>query len=417
MAWGADGYSITGGPSGGFRGYAATVLEAKDFVKPRGYVLLVGRTTTDINDDDCAVSNCGGSATSLFANGGLGAFGDGNGTVTDAMYLLAGGGGAAACVNSDASGSFPAGGAAASVGFGGPPGTGQTLNSLAANGGGHSGWEGKAAQKDGGGGGGGSAELSGSAGGSGMGGVAAAANGTCATFWYEGRVPALVYDNNGNFSAGRGGAYGRADKGSNHANAGGGGAGYGAGGGGTPGKQPNFNKWGSGGGGGSTALKNTTIDPTWTNFPAAPGAPNFPVFQRSRNPNVPNADAYAGGPFLLIHPLPVSSRGFFETTEFVRILQVGDTVLQFQPDGNLVVVDYSVQPPNPLWAPSPAIDGRGGTGISFQSGDGNLVIYASGNPIWSTGTVNVKATTLSLYENGRLVILDADGKTLWSNGL
>jgi hypothetical protein len=52
--------------------------------------------------------------------------------------------------------------------------------------------------------------------------------------------------------------------------------------------------------------------------------------------------------------------------------------------------------------------GSGGHVLAFQS-DGNLVIWAGGTPVWSTGTTGRGATALVMQDDGNLVLWGLSG--------
>jgi hypothetical protein len=69
---------------------------------------------------------------------------------------------------------------------------------------------------------------------------------------------------------------------------------------------------------------------------------------------------------------------------------------------------------SPIWASGTS--SYPGTRVAFQQ-DGNLVVYGvKENALWSSDTWNkgTNPKTLTLTEQGRLVIKDANGSELWS---
>lgn len=55
--------------------------------------------------------------------------------------------------------------------------------------------------------------------------------------------------------------------------------------------------------------------------------------------------------------------------------------------------------------------------IAFAlQGDGNVVLYASGAPVWSSGTVGVNARELVMQGDGNLVLYAQDSSAPWSSG-
>lgn len=92
------------------------------------------------------------------------------------------------------------------------------------------------------------------------------------------------------------------------------------------------------------------------------------------------------------------------------LLQSGAYTLAWQGDGNLVLY----QSGQARWA-----SGTNGKGelLSFQD-DGNLVIYGSGRAIWSSKTPDnwnggKGGDRLMLCENGNLAVVNVDNKVLW----
>jgi serine protease len=97
-------------------------------------------------------------------------------------------------------------------------------------------------------------------------------------------------------------------------------------------------------------------------------------------------------------------------------LQVGQSLvskdgrfrLVLQGDGNMVVY----QGGTPLWASSTV--GRGSSYAPMQ-GDGNLVIYtAAGHPVWASGTNGNPGAVLVMQSDGNLVIYTSTGTALWA---
>jgi hypothetical protein len=79
-----------------------------------------------------------------------------------------------------------------------------------------------------------------------------------------------------------------------------------------------------------------------------------------------------------------------------------------QPDGNFVVYEGE----SPLWSSNTV---GSGDHVSFQ-GDGNLVVYTSGNQaVFSAATNGAGGTTLSMRSDGTLVILNSGGGVVWSS--
>jgi hypothetical protein len=88
----------------------------------------------------------------------------------------------------------------------------------------------------------------------------------------------------------------------------------------------------------------------------------------------------------------------------------GQYRLQYQNDGNLVLVDTWTNPWTPIWS-SGTNDWN--PGFVAMQGDGNLVIYnGDNNPVWATGTGAYSGAYLALLDTGTLVIL-LDGYARW----
>ena len=51
-----------------------------------------------------------------------------------------------------------------------------------------------------------------------------------------------------------------------------------------------------------------------------------------------------------------------------------------------------------------------------MQGDGNLVVYGNGLPIWNAGTFGHPGASATLQLDGRLVVHEQDGTTLWTSG-
>jgi hypothetical protein len=80
----------------------------------------------------------------------------------------------------------------------------------------------------------------------------------------------------------------------------------------------------------------------------------------------------------------------------------------YQGDGNLVLYDGGT----PLWASG--TNGRP-VGVCIMQGDGNLVIYArGGQPIWSSDTWQHPGSRLVVQDDGNVVIYRPDGTPVWS---
>jgi len=115
--------------------------------------------------------------------------------------------------------------------------------------------------------------------------------------------------------------------------------------------------------------------------------------------------------------------------------------LRVQDDGNLVVYQGSaalwstgtfVAAPPPPPPPPPAGCGVANGGTSFapgqgvtscdgrftfvHQGDGNVVLYKQGAPLWSTGTHGTSTSTLAMQGDGNLVLYRTNGSARWSTG-
>ena len=86
----------------------------------------------------------------------------------------------------------------------------------------------------------------------------------------------------------------------------------------------------------------------------------------------------------------------------------GAVTLTLQPsDGNLVLYQGTA----PLWASA-----KPGLGAwATVQGDGNFVVYTSaGDPLWNSGTFGNGPSTLTVRDNGDLVLTrDSDGAVTW----
>jgi hypothetical protein len=81
-----------------------------------------------------------------------------------------------------------------------------------------------------------------------------------------------------------------------------------------------------------------------------------------------------------------------------------------QGDGNVVLYDGG----RPLW--STRTNGRATSTLAMQ-GDGNLVLYAPGlRPLWHTRTHGNAGARLSVQDDGNVVLYAADARVLWATG-
>jgi len=91
----------------------------------------------------------------------------------------------------------------------------------------------------------------------------------------------------------------------------------------------------------------------------------------------------------------------------------GQYRIQYQGDGNLVLVDTSTDPWTPVWATA---TNYGTPGEVAMQWDGNLVVYDSDNdPLWSSGTAGNDGAYLVVGDDGHLIICDANGVPIWWN--
>ncbi|HEY6459836.1 MAG TPA: hypothetical protein VIY73_06780, partial [Polyangiaceae bacterium] len=49
-------------------------------------------------------------------------------------------------------------------------------------------------------------------------------------------------------------------------------------------------------------------------------------------------------------------------------------------------------------------------------GDGNLVLYESGTPLWSSNTAGTAASVATMQDDGNFVLYESGGVALWSSG-
>lgn len=98
----------------------------------------------------------------------------------------------------------------------------------------------------------------------------------------------------------------------------------------------------------------------------------------------------------------------------------GGIIMQYQGDGNTVVLDYSG--PNGgvvKWASGHAIPNGGSCSspntcdLVFQ-GDGNLVSYYNGSPLWASGTNPQGQSMVCLNHAPWIQILNANGSVIWT---
>ena len=62
-----------------------------------------------------------------------------------------------------------------------------------------------------------------------------------------------------------------------------------------------------------------------------------------------------------------------------------------------------------------SIDSMDGSKYLILQGDGNLVIYYSGHPLWATATNGAKAAFLAMQGDGNVVLYGADWSVRWQS--
>ncbi len=88
----------------------------------------------------------------------------------------------------------------------------------------------------------------------------------------------------------------------------------------------------------------------------------------------------------------------------------GDFTLTMQGDGNLVLY----QDGSPLWASNTV---GSGADEAVMQGDGNFVLYtSSSSPVWASGTQGNDGASLIVRNSGDMVVQSASGQVLWSTG-
>lgn len=85
----------------------------------------------------------------------------------------------------------------------------------------------------------------------------------------------------------------------------------------------------------------------------------------------------------------------------------GNYALVAQGDGNLVVYG----PGGPIWATGTS---SGSSALVMQM-DGNLVLYANGAPNWHTGNRDLSGVQLVMQDDGNAVIYRPDGTPIWAS--
>ncbi len=88
----------------------------------------------------------------------------------------------------------------------------------------------------------------------------------------------------------------------------------------------------------------------------------------------------------------------------------GGFTLTMQGDGNLVLYQNGT----PLWASNTA---GSAADEAIMQGDGNFVLYTSaGTPVWASATAGNSGAYLDVQNDGNVVIYSASGSALWSTG-
>ncbi|HEY5399819.1 MAG TPA: beta-galactosidase [Trebonia sp.] len=88
----------------------------------------------------------------------------------------------------------------------------------------------------------------------------------------------------------------------------------------------------------------------------------------------------------------------------------GDYTIDMQGDGNLVLYQNGT----PLWASNTS---GSAADEAIMQDDGNLVLYtSSGSPVWASGTVGNDGADLVVQNDGNVVIYSASGAALWATG-
>lgn len=83
-------------------------------------------------------------------------------------------------------------------------------------------------------------------------------------------------------------------------------------------------------------------------------------------------------------------------------------IFTYQGDGNLVLYHNG----NPIWASN---TNHSGAGICIMQGDGNLVLYAAnGYPVWSSRTNNKPGSAAKVQDDGNAVIYAPWGQPIWA---
>jgi len=124
------------------------------------------------------------------------------------------------------------------------------------------------------------------------------------------------------------------------------------------------------------------------------GSPNRLLFSRSLPPGGGTDVLYAGG--------------VLTTDQYLRS-DNGNHVLVMQGDGNLVHYQRGM----PLWHSSTY--GNPGA-FAVMQGDGNFVIYnGSGQPLWASNTAGTPADRMAMQGDGNIVIYDSDGRVYWAS--
>ena len=113
------------------------------------------------------------------------------------------------------------------------------------------------------------------------------------------------------------------------------------------------------------------------------------------------------------------NRQTYQHSNTAQIVPVGNAIYSpngkirffMQGDGNLAVSGNFGAGWIPLgWASNTV--GSGATEAAFQP-DGNLVVYNASGPVWDASTWHYHCATLSVQDDGNVVIRDVSGQIVW----
>ena len=117
-------------------------------------------------------------------------------------------------------------------------------------------------------------------------------------------------------------------------------------------------------------------------------------------------------------PLPTSATFGRGTSFSGNVAELnGNILIAYQGDNNLVVYDtagangYEVE-----FASGHTVDNCAGMCSLVFQGDGNLVDYYNGTPLWNSRTEGRGVTLVALNVSPWLQILDAGGAVIWDSG-